>query len=944
MTLAIPDQIKPFLLSEEPNNLGEWEAFCPLHEDSKRSASFNFEKGLWYCFAGCPSGTIDELIETLESDGAMPSGGQGDRGGFVDDGPVDLEAERERRRGKGIASVSTASVEGWHQSLLSNPDALAFLARERGIEMPTIEWLQIGWDTTQKAYTIPIISADGDIYNVRRYRPATDDKRSQYWNIKGMGRRRLFPERVLAEHDRILLCEGEWDAVLANQMGIPAVTSTGGAANWSEEFNALFEDKRVWILYDADDTGDAGARRAAHGISRYAADVFIASLPYERAAEHGRDISDYIVEDGMSEFDLREVLDGAKRYGEARRLPSEGEPVNVSVLDSFNASLSGRPLEMVATVTGKRNPPYQVPAMIDYSCTMDAGQKCAICPMMARGGAHQVKVEPSDPMILEMIDTGGKALDDVLRRLSGAVKCNKLTASVEEYRNVEELFARTSIESMAAEDDEYTNRKILSVGRHNTGVNSTYRLVGTVLPNPKSQRAEFLSWTVDPTESNIDAFRLNDSVRDLLKMFEPGPGQSPLKKCGEIARDLESNVTHIVGRPELHIAMDLVYHSAIGFNFAGTAVDRGWLELLVLGDTRTGKSAVAEKLISHYGAGRLISCESATFAGIVGGLQQYGAGREWTITWGAIPLNDRRIVVMDEVSGLTTEQIAQMSSIRSSGVAQLTKIQEQQTTARTRLIWLGNPRRGALRDYTYAHQAIIELIGNPEDVARFDMAMSVAADDVDSADINRRYTEDIGHQYTSEACQALIFWAWSRTPDQIKFTPRAEEAIFEEAVNIGQRYVEDPPLVQSANVRIKLARIAVALAMRTHSTDRTGQHVKVKVAHVRDAVKFLDWLYNRESFGYGQRSRELIEDKRMAIAAMDEVSQYLRTRAGLAKFLRSVPGGFRRQDMEDMLNYSKEETTAIINKLWMARMVQKQSGGDIRISPLLHQLLREVKE
>lgn len=938
--LSVPKLIQPFLLSEEPNDDGEWEAYCPLHDDNKRSASFNFDKGVWHCFAGCAGGTIRDLLKELKEGGEDREPG---RGGFVDD-PVDLDEERAKRRGRNAATVSEASVEGWHQSLLNNPDGLAFLANERGIELPSVERFRLGWDSTQKAFTIPVISSDGDIYNVRRYRPPTGEKRSQYWNIKGMGRRQLFPEKVLEENERVLLCEGEWDCILANQMGIAAVTSTGGAANWSEEFNARFEGKKVWVLYDADDTGDAGARRAAHGISRYATDTFIASLPYDRTPEHGKDISDYIMQDGMSEFDLREVLDAAKRYGEARRLPSEGEPVAVSVLDSFDANLSGRPLEMIATVTGKRNPPYQVPSRIEYACTMDAGQKCAICPMMARNGQHEVKVEPSDPMNLEMIDTGGKALEDVLRRLAGAVKCNRLTMKSEEHRNIEELFARTSIESMADEDDEYTNRKILSVGRHNTGVNSTYRLVGTVLPNPRSQRAEFLSWNVDPTESNIDAFRLDDETRELLALFETGPRQSPLKKCGEIARDLESNVTHIIGRPELHIAMDLVYHSAIGFNFAGTAVERGWIELLVLGDTRTGKSAVAEKLIKHYGVGRLISCESATFAGIVGGLQQYGAGREWTITWGAIPLNDRRIVVLDEISGLTTEQIAQMSSIRSSGIAQLTKIQEQQTTARTRLIWLGNPRRGALRDYTYAHQAIIELIGNPEDVARFDVAMSVAADDVASEAINRRYSEDVDHIYSSKACQALIYWAWSRTPDQIKFTRGAEEAIFEEAVNLGGRYIEEPPLVQAANVRIKLARISVALAIRTHSTDPTGQHVKVKVAHVRDAVTFLDWLYSRESFGYRQRSQEIIEDKRMAVAAMDEITQYLKTRVGLAKFLRSVPGGFRRQDMEDMLNYSKEEATAIINKLWVARMVTKQSGGDIRISPLLHQLLREVKE
>lgn len=942
---SIPKLIKPYLLSREPSEDGEWEAYCPLHDDDKRSASFNFDKGVWHCFAGCQGGTIRELVQRLADE--REDVGEATRGGFVDE-PTDLDAERRRRRGSGASEgVSIAAVKGYHEALLANSTAMEYLHDKRGLTTDTLKRFLIGWDRKQKAFTIPMLSADeSEVLNVRRYRPASGSRRSQYWNVKGMGKRRLYPESVLAESSDLLLCEGEWDCLLANQEGTPAITSTGGAANWSQEYNPRFEGKNVCVMYDADEVGDKGAKRAAHGISKYASSVRIASLPYERTEEHGDDITDFIVRDGKDGQDLAELIRLAAPYGSTNGSAPEGvESVDVSVLDSFDASLSGRPLKMIATVTGKRNPPYQVPSKLEFSCTMDAGQKCGICPMYSRGGEHSAEVEPSDPIILEMLDTNNKSLTDVYRRIARAVKCTKLTTVVQEYRNVEELFARPSIERMSHDDDsEYTNRKILSVGRHDTAVNRTFRMVGTVLPNPKSQRAEFLGWDVNPTESDIDSFKLDRSTREMLEMFQPAKGQSPLKKCGEIARDLESNVTHIIGRPELHIAMDLVYHSALSFRFVGIEVPRGWLELLVIGDTRTGKSAVAEALIKHYGVGRLISCESATFAGIVGGLQQFGAGREWTITWGAIPLNDRRIVVMDEVSGLTTEQIAQMSSIRSSGVAQLTKIQEEQTTARTRLIWMGNPRKGALRDYTYAHQAITDLIGNPEDVARFDLAMSVGADDVPSESINRRYSEDVPHRYTTEACRALIYWAWSRKPSDIIMSRSAEQTIFEEAVKLGERYIEDPPLVQSANVRIKIARLAVALASRTYSTDRTGQKVKVRAEHVRDAVTFMDYLYKQESFGYFQRSAEAIKDRRLGVESMDEVAQYLKTRPGLAKFLRSVPGGFRRQDMEDMLNYTREEATAVINKLWMARMITKRSGGDITISPLLHQLLREVKE
>jgi Mn-dependent DtxR family transcriptional regulator len=67
----------------------------------------------------------------------------------------------------------------------------------------------------------------------------------------------------------------------------------------------------------------------------------------------------------------------------------------------------------------------------------------------------------------------------------------------------------------------------------------------------------------------------------------------------------------------------------------------------------------------------------------------------------------------------------------------------------------------------------------------------------------------------------------------------------------------------------------------------------------------------------------------------------LKGRPTLGKYLRGT-GSFRRQDLEEVLNVSREEANAIINTLWEARMVRKDKG-DVRVEPTLHALLREVK-
>jgi hypothetical protein len=248
-----------------------------------------------------------------------------------------------------------------------------------------------------------------------------------------------------------------------------------------------------------------------------------------------------------------------------------------------------------------------------------------------------------------------------------------------------------------------------------------------------------------------------------------------------------------------------------------------------------------------------------------------------------------------------------------------------------------------MSEYTYGVQAIIPLIGNNEDVARFDVAMTVSENDVLSKEINRKH-EDPGRQrYTAEACHTLIRWVWSRRPENVIWRSGTEQAVYKAAIDLGSRYVPSPPLVQSANIRVKIARIAAALAARTYSTDRGGQHVIVTKAHVEDAVRLLDRIYGLKGFGYKDLSAEAVSDAREARENYDAAKRYLVQHSGLAKFLRSVGGNFRRQDMEDMMNLSREETNGIINSLYKMRMVRRD-GPQVKAEGQLQSLLREVRE
>lgn len=923
--------LEPYLAGETPRENGDIDAHCPVHNDGRRSAVINFEEGVWYCNTEGIGGSLSDLMDDRESWVKPPSSNGSSRAS--------------RSSGPAEELPSEAMIEGWKRALQADDIAIGDLKNSRGLWTKTADYFEIGWDRSAQSYVIPIRDADGKLVNVRRYQLRPSDDRRKIWGITGHNAPVIYPIQTLKKVDQaVIISEGEWDALICNQYNFRTVTRTGAARVWKVEWTKLFKGLDVYVCHDMDTAGQDANRKVARAVARVARSVKIIRLPYPVTEKHGKDLTDWWLDHDHDRAAFQRLLDEATPFDEGMgEDPEEVNPDAASVVDAFDSRRAGRSLALTVTVKGKREPGYTVPRRVEFRCTRDMGKKCEICPMKTEEEGIDLIVAGSDPAILEMMEATKPQVGEVLRRAVNIPKCPKLSTRVAEHQAVEVLYARPSVEhANGGGQADYKNIKLTSVGRHDTSPNQTVRVVGALHPDPRKQINEFLTWDVSRLETSLDRFEMDAATYKQLKRFQPAKGQKPLAKIREITDDLSAHVTHIFGRPELHAAMDLVFHSVVSFNFDRNRMTRGWLELLVVGDTRTGKSEAATSLTRFYGAGEVVSCESASFAGILGGLQQFGSNKEWAVTWGAIPINDRRLVVLDEISGLSPEDIGQMSSVRSSGIAELTKIQQERTYARTRLIWLGNPRNGRMSDYTYGVQAIRPLIGNPEDVARFDLAISVASGDVSAADINQR--REPGPQlYPKEAATALLRWAWSRTPENVLWEDGATEAVYKAANDLGGRYTEDPPLIQAANVREKVARLAVAVAARLFSTDERGEDLIVKTAHVQAATQFIDRLYRMEGFGYAERSAEVIKDRKASErpANKEATKKALERNAGLARFLRGA-GKFRRQDLEEVLNTDREEANAIISELLELRMIYKDKG-DVKLTPTLHTILREVK-
>lgn len=927
---------------------GETRAFCPLHEDPQSSktpsASFNFAGGKFMCFSRCGGYAISQVYKLMQ-DGTEPERR------VQPDQPTDELAARRSRRAKGDGAKGPLptgeQLDEWHQRLVGKRELVQELLTKRGLQRGTLERYRIGYDGER--LTIPVFSDLKELVNVRRY--AMGSKANKMVNWPGYGDATLYGVDALKQ-DRVFVTEGEMDKLLGRQYRFPTLSATAGAGTWLPEWNGLFVAKDVYICYDLDEQGEQGARKVANQLRSVARRVFIVKWPM---STKGSDLTDYFVNQGYGRQNFIDLCLTTPPYRERKltRARAVAEVPEVKMRESFAPGLLDKPVSMVATISGRSATPSALPRRYELHCGQDWQKpKCGRCPMETLwGGAHKSEIPADDPVVLKMMERPEDLRQaELLKAIEVPGTCPRVELTVTEQWRIDELAVVPNVDDPDEGEGEHVLRRVFNVSSMDklTPVNTTARLTGVSTASPKDAHVVFQSWGFEETKTSLDVFEMTGELRAALEaVYQPGPSQSPMDKLHELARDLAANVTHIYGRPELHIAYDLVWHSVLDYGFRGTRIGKGWLELLVMGDTRTGKSEAAERLRHHYQCGVLKSCEGATLAGLVGGAQQIG--NNWVITWGTIPLQDRRLVILDEVSGIADKGILeQMSAVRSSGKAQVSKIVSQETFARTRTIWISNPVDGrTIRETNNgAIDAIALLIKNPEDIARFDIAMVAAQDDVNSSVINAASPPRALHRATRELSSALVTWAWSRRPEDVLWGKGVERYVLSCAEEVGGRYVADPPLIQPENVRMKLARLAVAVAARLFSHDGTGQKVVVLKEHVQAAVELLDLLYGKRWFGYADHSRKEIKSRRDAEEFAEACRTFLLSHDGVLRALNTVINDtqFRARDFEEFGSMDKDMAGQVVSELLRMGMVRRRSKGYMSMMPQLIQTVRDLEE
>lgn len=944
---------------------------CPFHpwnvgkDDENPSMSVNVENGKYICFS-CSEG--DQLLRA-KGDAYAFAGAYFDvdfpnAKAFVDSVQADLVAP--------LPPVSESEISGW-QSALWNAEKILTLLRERkGLDDSTIRVRRLGWDG--RRITIPIHNYRGDVSNVRLYsfdakvaggknkmislKPFTFQIGSQVYTAR-YGANRLWPvENALNSH-AVVLMAGEWDCMLACQMGINAVTATGGEGNWKNEWNPHFAGRDVYVCYDMDRTGRAYGNSVAHKLSGVAKSVRIIDLPLTGDKED-KDFSDWVIKHGATLEDFKNVLEAAREYAAPSILvdrpissPSEEAQEVSLVASAYDPKWQGKRVVVEGQVIGKGLQPFSIPKTFEASCTSMTADNplCQRCTINTNGGRLKKTLGP-DSDLLHLIMTTDESMMNELRKIVGVPgQCPLWKFEPDEYQNVEQILVTPRVEAGHMNgngaNEEHTIQTMYYVydqTRAHVQENQTYRLQGARTTDPWKQRVTHLIESAETVQDSVSTFRMNEEIAESLKTFQVKGGQSVADRLAAFSDEIGHFVTHIYGRGDLVIGLLLVYTSVQQFRFQGQRIDNGLVEALIIGDTRTGKSEAAFRLARYIGLGEIVTGEATTFAGLVGGLQQ-GSDNHWTVTWGKIPQRHGQLVVIDEASGLSLDDIGNMSGIRSSLVAELTKIRQARTYARTRKIWMSNPRSARpLRAFNHGVEAISELIGKPEDVARFDLAIACASGEIPDEIINQLTSEveDVTMQtFDNTALKNLVLWAWSRNIDQVEISLEATKEILHAALEMGRTYSSSIPLVESANQRIKIARLSVATACATFSTDETGERVIVLPEHVRFVRAFLDGAYAKPSLDYLGYSSKEKDDEHVAERMEDKIEKWANTNPVIVELIARTQH-FTSRDLEEQLNIDKEIVKMHIHVLSEARMIEHTKHGYRKTAPLIR-LLKNMK-
>lgn len=734
--------------------------------------------------------------------------------------------------------------------------ARALLAERKLDDQTMLAHLEVGWI---KGWIV-FASRDenGQLYDRFRAWNPGNPKLKWMWFGVGSGGPGIWPCIKPAPDSKLMLLEGESDVLTAIirlkllDQGWHVCTWTAGATSCPQpkDVPRAFHGRPVYIGYDNDVfQGDdylnyyvetkpgknpAHARQSLEQRLRnllqkvcplfvsLGCKVTVMQCPIDAKVKFGGDFRDWVDEGGRNLSDWKcFAFEDLPEYGKM-------------ILDLPFHEVFGTIHKHVRTrvqVEAIARDDVTLSSLFKMECEMGQHPACAMCPgarQFPDGLIDMTGFQRELAVGLEQQQVSDKIIRDIIQKPHG---CPRIEVVPVDVQNGSEW---KGMQPGKLEDS--TQRSLHVFSSEPPSLSGEMEIEGVAYPNARGNGVVFLADRVralDKAEVDLAPVMqellqrcpaFSDDVEDIDAFFD------------DRARDLSYNVTKIYGRRDIHIAHDLLMHSARRARLFG-AVQRSWLDICVYGDTRTGKSLTFRRMIEFHGLGiHHTAVSNISRAGLL-----MGAGKDGLLKPGLMPRCNGKAMMLDELHFLVQNSpqehpMSWMQSARDDGVASGVKIYgNRDLPAAVRLVCIANWMRNKRRVFQFDCEHLGALYGAPETLARLDFGLAINEQPSQS---NLDPTEQF---WNKDRTRALILRAWSQEAEQVLIEPEAEAFARQCCKDWQDRYdSEQLPLFTPEEKGYSLLRIAIAVANVVFSHPKNDPYsVHVRKVHVEWAANWL---------------------------------------------------------------------------------------------------------
>lgn len=756
-----------------------------------------------------------------------------------------------------IASLyrDVENLHSWNQLKL-NPRTKE-ICNELGISDEVIEELHLKTENREEDIAFPVLMY-GKVVDVRNYSPYNRAAkiRSRAGSTTGM----VIPFDLWINtnpHTWTIICAGEKDMAVARSNGFNAITLTGGEKALPKILKP-FKNRRVAICYDHDEAGIEGAKSVAAAILPYAAEVRICTGFHEVCKEHGEDITDFFTKYKKTKRDLQKyIIDSPVFTPEEAAVVSKVTHPFVTLLEASQPKYVGRVVQSNIQVVATYEKAMPVPTTIHATKLNISGDDKY--NLMQQGETRDWELcDKTCQDVLKLVDNNftEQQIRDNTREILGItkverdVKIERPTKETVYQCNVTDLFEVTTKNPQTIEFVAYVIGKRLESGKK-------YCITYKLTPHPfKGQQLTMIILDATEAADSITDFHLTEDNKKMLDQVKNMEGSVHDKV--ETLSEMAKSYIGYDGYNKLIKAIDLSFHAALQFNFNGNT-ERGTLDTLIVTESRIGKSSTAEALQKLYSLGTFVSLAggNATIAGIIGGSNKVNGSYQTRA--GLLPMNHRGLVIFEELAKCDKDLVKALTDTRSSGSVKITRVSgDLQLPALVRMITLSNVKSSSkniqpIASYPNGITILVDLIGTPEDIARYDLMLVMGETGNRIIDPNWRPITP----FEPDVYKTKIRWVWSRNPDQIIITRDVVEYIFKKCNELNSKY-DSHIKIFGTEAWKKVARLATAIAGYIVSTDDTYEKIIVTTECVDEAVDYLISCYDNNTF----KLKEYVDNER----------------------------------------------------------------------------------